>query len=189
MGRRCRPKTDFLLIAKRSPASCWYGHKDTCQGEPRASAARGYRRRSTVDRAFLESNMHLGWIVRFRGRGERESGRTEMPLLRSLGCVYVDRICLLDHVLASPSGTHSRGADGIFLVPARSRRSLGKAAMTGDYHQDKMHVPYRSSPLNHQGLWCSVLLMVEKKILVHKVCLFQLQRNGGLVGDNSRLEP
>jgi len=88
-----------------------------------------------------------------------------MPLLRSLGCVYVDRICLLDHVLASPSGTHSRGADGIFLVP------------------------YRSGPLDHQGLWCSVLLMVEKKILVHKVCLFQLQRNGGLGGDNSRLEP
>jgi hypothetical protein len=145
MGRRCRPKTDFLLIARRSPASCWYGHKDTCQGEPRASAARGYRRRSTVDRAFLGSNMHLGWIVRFRGRGERESGRTEMPLLRSLGCVYVDRICLLDHVLASPSGTHSRGADGIFLVPARSRRSLGKAAMTGDYHQDARTVSLWSS--------------------------------------------
>jgi len=57
-----------------------------------------------------------------RGRPKRKSGRTEMPLLRPVGRLHVDRIRLFDHVLASPPGTHSRCPNGIFLVPARSYR-------------------------------------------------------------------
>lgn len=96
----------------------------------------------------------------------RESGRTEMPLLHPVGCLHVDRICLLDHMFASPSGAHGRCTDGIFLEPTRLHRPLGKITMD----ITEIHGPYRSRPLNHQGLWCCVLLVIEKKVLFHKVC-------------------
>ncbi len=50
-------------------------------------------------------------------------------------------------------------------------------------------LPYRPSPLDHQGFWCCVLLMVEEKVLVHKVCKAQLRREGEIGGNSSHLGP
>lgn len=121
VAKRCCPRdTNFLLNARRSLASGWCARKDICQEARRASVDRGCRRLSTADRAFLASNMHLG-VDReiLRSPLRREAGRTEVPLLRSFRRLHVDRICLLDHVLASPPRTHSRCADGILLVATR----------------------------------------------------------------------
>jgi hypothetical protein len=65
--------------------------------------------------------------------------------------------------------------------------SLGNTAMTMDI--TKMRLPYRSSPLDHQGLWCCILFMVEKKILGHRVGEFQLRQDGSMGRDNSHLGP
>lgn len=120
MELRCPRRTSFLLIARPPLASGSYGHKGKCQAVPRACATREYHRRSAVDREFLASNMHLE-TVRLQCCYERESGRTEMPLLHSIPCLHIDRVCLLDHMLASSPRTHSRCANGIFLVPTQSQ--------------------------------------------------------------------
>jgi hypothetical protein len=117
---RCPQRTSFFLIARPHPASGSYGHKGKCQGVPRASATRGYHRRSAVDREFLVSNMHLE-TVRFQCCHERKSGRTEMPLLHPVPCLHIDRVCLLDHMLASSPRAHSRCANRIFLVSTQSQ--------------------------------------------------------------------
>ena len=118
--KRCCPRDTDFLDARRSPASGWCARKDTCQEGCRGSIIRVCRRRSTVDRAFLASNMHLRVDHEvLRSPLKRETGPTEVPLLRSFSCLHVDGICLLDHVLASPPWTHRRCTDGIFLVAAR----------------------------------------------------------------------
>jgi hypothetical protein len=127
MEVRCPRRTSFLLFARQPPASGSYGHKDKCQGLPRASAARGYHRRSTVYREFLVSNMHLGNREHFQCcplEKKGETGRTEMPLLHSVWCLHIDRVRLLDHMLASSPGLHSRCANGILLEPAQSHNLL-----------------------------------------------------------------
>ena len=163
---RCHRRTSFLLIARPPLASGSYGHKGKCQGLPRACVTRGYHRQLTVDRAFLVSNMHLGIVRFFQSSHERGPGRTEMPLLHSFWCLHINRVRLLDHMLAPSPGAHSRGANGIFLVPTQPRNWLGTIAVDTT---DK-HIPYRPSPLDHQGFWSCVLFMVEKKVLVHKGC-------------------
>jgi hypothetical protein len=51
------------------------------------------------------------------------------------------------------------------------------------------HLPYRPSSLNRHGFWCCILLMVEKKVLVHKICKPQLRRDGDLGSNSSHPGP
>jgi hypothetical protein len=111
-------KTRSLTIVRRSPASCWYGRRDKCQKAPRENATRECHPQSGDDQEFLGSNRRLG-VVRFGYRHERETGRTEVPLLQTIRCLYVDGIGLLDHVFAAAPRSHSRRANRIFLITVR----------------------------------------------------------------------
>jgi hypothetical protein len=168
MNARCPRRTGALLIARQPLASGSYAHKDRYQGLPRASAAREYHRRSTVYRGFLVSNMHLeNCVSTFNAAALKEKeklGRTEMPLLHSVWCLHVDRVRLLDHMLASSPGPHSRCANGILLVPAQQSHNMSKVLFAINTTEKDM--PYRPSPLDHQGFRCCVLLVVEEKVLL-----------------------
>lgn len=180
MRLRCHRRTSFLLIARPPLASGLYGHKGKCQEVPRACATRAYHRQSAVDREFPVSNMHLD-TMSFQRRHKSELRRTKVPLLHSLWCLQIDRVCLFDHMLASPPRAHSRCAYGVLLVPTQSRNLLAINALD----TEEKYLPYRPSPLYHQGFWCCVLLMVEKKVLVHKDCKPQLRRDRDLGGNSS----
>jgi hypothetical protein len=156
-------KTRSFPIARRSLASCWYGRRDKCQKAPQENAIQECHPQSGDDQEFLGSNRRLG-LVRFGCRHERETGRTKVPLLETIRCLYVDGIGLLDHMFAPAPRSHRRCANRILLITVRIVPHLVLETRLVDIV--KLPLPYRPSPLYHQRFRCCVLFVVEQKVLI-----------------------